>query len=46
METREIGRQSYRMLKRLAQGLPIPEKTLVDSHAYLPEAPVQNQAPP
>ncbi|NHN77321.1 substrate-binding domain-containing protein [Azotobacter chroococcum] len=46
METREIGRQSYRMLKRLAQGLPIPEKTLVDSHTYLPEAPVQNQASP
>ncbi|GAB3377654.1 substrate-binding domain-containing protein [Azotobacter armeniacus] len=39
MESREIGRQSYRMLKRLAQGKPLPEKTLVASYIYLPKAP-------
>ncbi|MFD1691607.1 hypothetical protein ACFSHR_08780 [Azotobacter chroococcum] len=38
LEGREIGRQSYRMLKRLAQGEPIPEKIFVDSHIYLPKA--------
>lgn len=39
MESREIGRQSYRMLKRLAQGEPVPEKVFVASHVYLPGAP-------
>ncbi|GAB3377650.1 substrate-binding domain-containing protein [Azotobacter armeniacus] len=40
MNSREIGRQSYRMLKRLVQGEPIPEKVLVDSLVvYLPESP-------
>jgi len=34
METREIGRRSYWMMKRLAQGLPVPERVLVNSHAY------------
>ncbi|SFB54973.1 substrate-binding domain-containing protein [Azotobacter beijerinckii] len=38
METREIGRQSYWMMKRLAQGLPVPEKVLVDSYVHLPKA--------
>ncbi|TBW01391.1 sugar ABC transporter substrate-binding protein [Azotobacter chroococcum] len=38
LEGREIGRQSYRMLKRLAQGEPVPEKIFVDSHIYLPKA--------
>jgi len=38
LEGREIGRQSYRMLKRLAQGEPVPEKVFVDSHLYLPKA--------
>ncbi|MEE4462714.1 substrate-binding domain-containing protein [Azotobacter chroococcum] len=35
MESQEIGRQSYRMMKRLAQGKPVPEKVLVDTHIYL-----------
>ncbi|SEJ48263.1 monosaccharide ABC transporter substrate-binding protein, CUT2 family [Azotobacter beijerinckii] len=39
MESREIGRQSYWMMKRLAQGIAVPEKVLVDSHVYLPGAP-------
>jgi ribose transport system substrate-binding protein len=39
MEGREIGRQSYRMLKRLARSEPVPEKVFVASHVYLPGAP-------
>ncbi|WP_460426629.1 substrate-binding domain-containing protein [Azotobacter armeniacus] len=39
MEGREIGRQSYWMLKRLVQGKPVPEKVLVDSRIYLPQSP-------
>ncbi|GAB3468368.1 substrate-binding domain-containing protein [Azotobacter salinestris] len=39
MEGREIGRQSYRMLKRLVQGEPVPEKVFVASHVYLPGVP-------
>ncbi|WP_349572717.1 substrate-binding domain-containing protein [Azotobacter salinestris] len=39
MEGREIGRQSYRILKRLAQGEPVPEKVFVASHVYLPGVP-------
>jgi len=27
------------MMKRLAQGIAVPEKVLVDSHVYLPGAP-------
>ncbi|ASL25960.1 substrate-binding domain-containing protein [Azotobacter chroococcum] len=38
MESRDIGRQSYWMMKRLAQGIAVPEKVLVDSHVYLPQA--------
>ncbi|SFB48761.1 ribose transport system substrate-binding protein [Azotobacter beijerinckii] len=38
MESREIGRQSYWMMKRLAQGLPVAERVLVESHVYLPGA--------
>jgi len=38
VNSREIGRQSYRILKRLAQGKPVPEKVLIDSHVYLPKA--------
>ncbi|WP_349618524.1 substrate-binding domain-containing protein [Azotobacter salinestris] len=37
-EGREIGRQSYWMLKRLVQGNPIPERTLVRPRIYLPKA--------
>ncbi|MFB8830244.1 hypothetical protein ACE0DR_15140 [Azotobacter sp. CWF10] len=37
MEGREIGRQSYRILKRLAQGEPVPEKVFVASYLYLPD---------
>lgn len=33
-ESREMGRQAYWMMKRLAQGLPVPERVLVDSHAH------------
>ncbi|WP_349571757.1 substrate-binding domain-containing protein [Azotobacter salinestris] len=43
LEGREIGRQSYRMMKRLALGLPIPEKIIVDSHIHLPET--RSEAP-
>lgn len=39
----ETGRQSYRLMKRVAQGKSIPEMTLIDSHLYLPE---QFQASP
>jgi ribose transport system substrate-binding protein len=39
MESREIGRQSYRMLKRLARGESVPEKVFVASHLYLPNTP-------
>lgn len=35
MESQEIGRQSYRMMKRLAQGKTVPEKVLVNSYIYL-----------
>ncbi|SEJ48285.1 ribose transport system substrate-binding protein [Azotobacter beijerinckii] len=38
MEVREMGRQSYWMMKRLAQGLDVPERILVKPHAYLPKA--------
>ncbi|GAB3379974.1 sugar-binding protein [Azotobacter armeniacus] len=37
-ESREIGRQIYRTLKRLAQDKPVPEKALVESRAYLPQS--------
>jgi ribose transport system substrate-binding protein len=37
LEGREIGRQSYRILKRLAQGESVPEKVFVDSRIYLPK---------
>lgn len=37
-ESREIGRQIYRTLKRLAQGEPVSEKVLVESRAYLPHS--------
>ncbi|WP_152385956.1 substrate-binding domain-containing protein [Azotobacter salinestris] len=37
---REIGRESYRILKRLAQGEPVPEEVFIDSHVYLPKAPM------
>ncbi len=46
METREIGRQSYWMMKRLAQGLEVPERILVKTHAYLPTAPLPGNLPP
>ncbi|WP_089167580.1 substrate-binding domain-containing protein [Azotobacter chroococcum] len=46
METREIGRQSYWMIKRLAQGLDAPERVLVKTHVHLPEAPPHSAAPP
>ncbi|WP_349570948.1 substrate-binding domain-containing protein [Azotobacter salinestris] len=32
----ELGRQSYHMMKRLAQGLPVAEQILIDSQVYLP----------
>jgi ribose transport system substrate-binding protein len=35
-KSREIGRQSYHMLKRLAQGQPVAGQILVDSQVYLP----------
>jgi ribose transport system substrate-binding protein len=38
MESREIGRQSYWMMKHLAQGTPVPERVLVDSHIYLSQS--------
>ncbi|WP_233093862.1 hypothetical protein [Azotobacter chroococcum] len=45
MESREIGRQSYWMIRRLAQGEPIPEKVFVDSYIHrsnaLPEIPAK-----
>lgn len=34
---RELGRQSYWVLKRLAQGKPVPRTTLLESRVYLPE---------
>ncbi len=37
-QSRELGRQSYRILKHLARDEPIPEKVLVGSHIYLPKA--------
>lgn len=37
-ESREIGRQIYRTLRRLAQGEPVSEKVLVGSRAYLPQS--------
>lgn len=39
MESREIGRQSYRLLKSLVRGEPIPKRIFVNSHAYLSEVP-------
>ncbi|WP_349571804.1 substrate-binding domain-containing protein [Azotobacter salinestris] len=45
-ESWEIGRQSYWMMKRLAQGLDVPEQVLVKTRIYLPEAPVQDHAQP
>nr|WP_152389806.1 substrate-binding domain-containing protein [Azotobacter salinestris] len=46
VESREIGRQSYSMMKRLAQGIDVPEEVLVDSRVYLPEAPSHGTAEP
>jgi len=37
VDGRELGRQSYLVLKRLAQGLPVPERVLVDSRIHLPK---------
>lgn len=34
---RELGRLSYRVLKRLARGEPVPESTLIESRIYLPK---------
>ncbi len=34
------------MMKRLAQGLDVPEKVLVKTHVCLPEAPPQDHARP
>ncbi|GAB3375613.1 substrate-binding domain-containing protein [Azotobacter armeniacus] len=39
IKSREIGRQSYRILKRLAQGQPVPDSVFIDSHIYLSKAP-------
>lgn len=36
MNFTEIGRGSYRVLQRLAQGGSVPMKTLIDSRIYLP----------
>lgn len=47
MNSREIGRQSYWMLKRLASGEPIAEKHLIDNYiVYLPKAPPTMTAKP
>jgi ribose transport system substrate-binding protein len=37
-ESREIGRQIYWTLKRLAQDKPVSEKVLIKSRAYLPQS--------
>lgn len=34
---RELGRQSYWVLRRLAQGKPAPKTTLLESQVYLPQ---------
>lgn len=34
---RELGHESYRVLKRLARGEPVPESTLLGSRTYLPK---------
>ncbi|NHN77676.1 substrate-binding domain-containing protein [Azotobacter chroococcum] len=47
MNSREIGRQSYWMLKRLARGEPTAETFLVDSYiVYLPTSPPDMTATP
>lgn len=35
----EMGRQTYRLMKRLAAGRPVPEKTHLDYRVHLPRAP-------
>ena len=37
MNFTEIGRESYRVLKRLAQGESVPMNTFIDSRIYLPK---------
>lgn len=34
--TFELGRQSYRLMKRLAEGKPVPERTYIDHRIHLP----------
>lgn len=33
-------------MKRLVQGLDVPERVLVKTHVHLPEAPPHSAAPP
>lgn len=47
MNSREIGRQSYWMLKRLTRGESVPEQVLVDHFkVYLPRSSPEIRAAP
>jgi len=37
VDSRELGRQTYHVLKRLALGLPVPERVLIGSQVHLPK---------
>jgi len=39
------GENGWQMMKRLAQGLDVPERVLVKTHVHLPEAPPHSAAP-